>query len=585
MKDHTNSFAEIHASAEEHLQKELELEKRIFHLKTLYDVSQVIGSLRDVQGIIKNLLMMVMGTFGVRRGILFLVGLQHNRLEASTHRGIDDSVIAQLSQAIHAGHFHRMKDLTEILSLDGGEHQGNESAQVYDILSASHIRLWIPFTITAQISGGIGLGEKLSGEPYSTDDKELLSTLATQLTMALDNALAYQEIEDLNRGLEEKVRQRTAELRRQHEKLKETNAQLELRNQFIRSTFGRYVSDEVVASLLESPERLQLGGERRKVTILMSDLRGFTSLAERLAPEQIVTIVNRYLGTMVDIILKYQGTINEFIGDAILVIFGAPIQRADDAERAIACAVAMQLAMTSVNAKNRREGLPEVEMGIGIHTGEVVVGNIGSRKRTKYGIVGSPVNLTSRIESYTVGGQILTSETTFREIGSILTVGNQLEITAKGIEKPLTLYDVRGIGGEHALFLPDLEEQFVSLPRAIPLRYAFVDGKHLDGTVFEGQFVTLSVKGGKIRSNYPVPPLSNLKIKLMNTNGEELPGNLYGKVIGPYEEDLPGFSVRFTSLTPDISILKLLRLGKAAIPKGTGRRPSTLRSPASWKHV
>jgi adenylate cyclase len=119
---------------------------------------------------------------------------------------------------------------------------------------------------------------------------------------------------------------------------------------------------------------------------------------------------------MVDVILQYEGTINEFIGDAILVIFGAPLWWPDHAQRAIACAVAMQLAMVSVNAQNQRDGLPEVEMGIGVNTGEVVVGNLGSHKRTKYGIVGTPVNLTARIESYTVGGQILISESTMYEV-------------------------------------------------------------------------------------------------------------------------------------------------------------------------
>src|SRR5215467_5623257 len=152
--------------------------------------------------------------------------------------------------------------------------------------------------------------------------------------------------------------------------LTEQNAQLELHNRFIRQTFGRYLTNEVVASLLDSPTGLALGGEKRKVTLLMSDLRGFTTLSEYLRPEDVVTILNRHLGTMVDVILRYHGTIDEFIGDAILVIFGAPMQRADDAYRAIACAIEMQLAMAAVNAQNHRDGLPEVEMGIGIHTGE-----------------------------------------------------------------------------------------------------------------------------------------------------------------------------------------------------------------------
>src|SRR5579883_3433245 len=175
----------------------------------------------------------------------------------------------------------------------------------------------------------------------------------------------------------------------------------------MRRTFGRYLTDEVVASLLETPGGLTLGGERRKVTILISDLRGFSAISERLPPEQVVTILNLYLGTMSDTITRYSGTINEFIGDGIFVMFGAPIYREDDSERAVACAIAMQSAMVEVNRQNQQLGLPALEMGIGIHTGEVVDGNIGSQRRAKYTVIGNHVNLAARIESYTVGGQIL----------------------------------------------------------------------------------------------------------------------------------------------------------------------------------
>ena len=158
-------------------------------------------------------------------------------------------------------------------------------------------------------------------------------------------------------------------LKRAIQEIQRLAEQLELRNRFIRTTFGRYLTDEVVTSLLDSPEGLKLGGEKRQVSILMADLRGFTSLSGRLGPEQVVAILNRYLGTMADIIMEYQGTIDEFIGDAIFVIFGAPLRMNDHAQRAVACAVAMQLAMATVNAQNRAEGLPEVEMGVGVNTG------------------------------------------------------------------------------------------------------------------------------------------------------------------------------------------------------------------------
>jgi adenylate cyclase len=329
--------------------------------------------------------------------------------------------------------------------------------------------------------------------------------------------------------------------------------QLERHNQFIRETFGRYLTDDVVASLLDSPAGLQLGGARQKVTILMADLRGFTSMTSRLAPEQVVVILNRYLGTMVDVITQYQGTIDEFIGDAILVIFGAPLWREDDAARAVACAVAMQLAMAAVNDQNRQDGLPDVDMGIAVNTGEVVVGNIGSAKRAKYGVVGSPMNLTSRIESYTIGGQILIAETTRQELGPLVRVMEQLEIEAKGIDQPITVYDVQGLGEPYNLFLPARDEALVTLREAIPLRYTLVEGKHLDRTMFTGSFVKLSAKGGELHTDHPVAPWSDIRVQLLHQAGAELPGDLYAKVLRPLPEHSPGFAVHFTFVPPEIA--------------------------------
>jgi adenylate cyclase len=342
-------------------------------------------------------------------------------------------------------------------------------------------------------------------------------------------------------------------LKRASAEIRRLAEQLELRNRFIRTTFGRYLTDDVVTSLLDSPEGLKLGGEKRQVSILMSDLRGFTSLSGRLGPEQVVAILNRYLGTMVDIIMEYQGTIDEFIGDAIFVIFGAPIWNEDHAQRAVACAVAMQLAMASVNAQNRDEGLPEVEMGVGVNTGEVVVGNFGSHKRAKYGLVGSHVNLTARIESYTVGGQILISEATRQALGSDVTVDAQIAVEAKGIEQPITLYEVHGIGGAYKLCLPEREETFLPLQAELPLCFTVLEGKHLGGTRLTGAFVRLSGKGGEVRSEHPVPLLSDIKMRLIGATGAEIAGDLYGKIVGKPTDTRASFAVRFTSIPPEVA--------------------------------
>jgi hypothetical protein len=156
--------------------------------------------------------------------------------------------------------------------------------------------------------------------------------------------------------------------------LEQSSEELEKSLELLKTMFGRYISTEVMKSLLEDPSALELGGERRKVTIMITDLRGFSALSERLEPEQVVQMLNSYFDVMVDVIFQYDGTINEIVGDALLVIFGAPQEMPDRAQRAIACAIAMQNAMAKVNNQNRAEGLPELEMGIGLNETEVIVG-------------------------------------------------------------------------------------------------------------------------------------------------------------------------------------------------------------------
>ena len=195
------------------------------------------------------------------------------------------------------------------------------------------------------------------------------------------------------------------ERKRWHDREEQYRQQLERNEKFIRATFGRYLSDEIVTDILERPEGLELGGDLRQVTIMMSDIRGFTTLSEHLAPAQVVTMLNRYLGAMTDIIMAHQGTIDEFIGDAILAVFGAPQHRDDDADRAVNCALAMQAAMAEINEQNQAEGLPAIQTGIALNTGDVIAGNIGSERRSKYGFVGHAMNVTSRIEDLTAGGE------------------------------------------------------------------------------------------------------------------------------------------------------------------------------------
>jgi adenylate cyclase len=339
----------------------------------------------------------------------------------------------------------------------------------------------------------------------------------------------------------------------------------------IRKTFGRYLTDQVVASLLENPEGLKIGGERRKITILTSDLRGFTATAERLPPEEVVKILNIYLAAMTDVITSYGGTIDEFMGDGILVLFGAPTLRADDGERAIACAIAMQQALDPVNDQMKQLGWSTLEMGIGIHTGEVVVGNIGSEKRTKYSVIGSHVNLTYRIESFTIGGQILISESTAQEAADFLIFRGVQQVQAKGVKEPITIYDVGGIKGSYNLELSERQEILFPLLQEISLQYATLEGKHINETLFKGRLVKLSERGGEIQiedldpATFPAEQ-TNLKFNLFlpdePTFTEE---DIYAKVLkASLETGL--VSVYFTAKSP-AATTKLEQLFQAVSAK------------------
>jgi PAS domain S-box-containing protein len=334
--------------------------------------------------------------------------------------------------------------------------------------------------------------------------------------------------------------------------LQRLSKEVEQRNQFIREAFGRYLTDEVVSNVLESSTALELKGEKRTVTMMMTDLRGFTPLSERLTPEKVLVLLNRYVTGMVPIINQYQGTVDEIIGDAIFVLFGVPVWREDNAQRAVACAVAMQLAMASVNEQNLQEDLPEVEMGIGIHTGPVVVGNVGSPERMKYTVVGSHANLTSRIQSCTTGGQILISDTARREVGPNLKIGKRMQVKVKGVEYPLTLYEALGVARPYHVFLDETEEPFVSLTEEVSLRYEIVESNHFNGEIYQGMLTKLSSKRAEVRLEKPVPILSDLKMQFVGTDGQNVPGVLYAKVVGADPEGSEESSIRFTSSSPEI---------------------------------
>lgn len=211
----------------------------------------------------------------------------------------------------------------------------------------------------------------------------------------------------------------------------------------VRNTFGRYVDPDFARALLEQPEAGRLGGMRQEVAILMADIRGFTPMTEGLSPEETIAVLNRYFSAVIPLIQKHRGIIVDFIGDAILAFF-EPVDESIEATalRCVQCAFDMQAAMDKLNRKLAELDLPVLRMGIGVHCGSVVVGNIGSQARKKYGIVGASVNITQRIQGKSKEGETVVSEPVIDKLGSRVSVARSFSAALRGVSARVKLYAV-----------------------------------------------------------------------------------------------------------------------------------------------
>ncbi len=300
---------------------------------------------------------------------------------------------------------------------------------------------------------------------------------------------------------------------------------------FIRKTFGRYLSEKLVDEILASPEGTKIGGHRRRVTILMSDLRGFTGMSEIRNPEEMVGLLNRYLGRMSEVIMEYDGLIDEFIGDAILAVFGIPEERKDDALRAVACGVAMQNALAALNEEMAREGHPPLEMGIGINTGDVIAGNIGSERRLKYGIVGAAVNVAARIESNTVGGQVLIGEATYDAVREHVAVEDAHTVMMKGLKHPLVYFPVKGVGSPYNLRLNVPIEKREGLALSLPFTLWPIDDKRILEEKIHGETVSIDPDGFTVRLSRAVEPHLDVMLRFDFCLQAHCFEAIYGKVV------------------------------------------------------
>jgi len=233
---------------------------------------------------------------------------------------------------------------------------------------------------------------------------------------------------------------------------KEIAAERELQEKDkLKDTFSRYVSQQVAEKIFR--DGVSMSGERRRATLLFCDIRNFTKMSEHMEPEEVVSFLNDYLSTMVDVIFSYGGTLDKFVGDEIMAVFGAPVSTGHDEENAVLAAVTMRNELNKINEKRQRQGMPTIQFGIGIHSGDVVAGNIGSDKRMEYTVIGQAVNIASRIEALNkkLSTDILITQDTFDAVSSIVKVTKQPPVLVRGVEKPVQTYLVDDIEGGHSL--------------------------------------------------------------------------------------------------------------------------------------
>lgn len=291
---------------------------------------------------------------------------------------------------------------------------------------------------------------------------------------------------------------------------------------------------------------------RCEATILLADLRGFTSITATLPAGTVIAMLNRCLGRMSEIVSHHHGVVDKFMGDSIMVLFGAPVERHDDVQRALACAIEMQLAMLELNNQDRPDDIPELFMGIGINTGSVMAGRFGSNFYSEYTVIGDEVNLASRIEAFSLRGQILISENTFNHCRDFITTSEAMEVFVKGKTQPVKLRELYAIPSLN-LEVPRKEaRRSHRVEVRLPCSFSLIQNKFVMPGMIGATILDIGYHGLLIETSYPLKALDDVKLEfdlpLVNLKATDI----YAKVIKLIHDGsryLAGFE--FTSVSPD----------------------------------
>jgi adenylate cyclase len=387
------------------------LQRKANILSALYEMSKTLGSVFDLNAIFEKATDVIFRSTPADRVVALLaeqdgsenltpiaMRARDNKLEAHARRL---SIGRTITRKV-------MKDRVALLSQDAAS---DEQFAGVDSIVSQGVRSTIcaPLVAETRVHGALYADRLDPFAAFKPDDLELISAVAAQTAIAVENARA-------------------------HERL--------AREEVARANYSRFLPEYVVKQMLENPESFKLGGVSQTITILFADIRGFTRISEHAPPEKIVNLLNRYFSAMTDIIFAHGGTLDKYLGDGLMALFGAPNATPDDASNALNAAVAMQRRMLGINRELHDEGFPEIGVGMGMHTGEVIVGYIGSDRRSEYTAIGDTVNTSSRLESNALGGEILISDATAQAAHSRYKLKPREPIMVKNRQQPVNLWEV-----------------------------------------------------------------------------------------------------------------------------------------------
>ncbi len=380
-----------------------ELRRKAFELKEIGGMGVDLTTLGK-EDFFGSFLLNVMGRALSKTAVIFLSTNENNTEYAPVaSRGVLKKFVERIRFTDKTGFIQILRERQEQVEItDVLETIVDEEKEDLIKLEASVL---VPLLSKNGLIGILTLGERMNMQPYSEKVFDSIKIIGNQMVMAIENS----KISNL------------------------------------RYAFSRYVSHQLVDGILSDPDEIKLGGERRKVSILFADIRGFTSMAERMKPEEVVDLLNTYLSALSEIVFRFEGTLDKYIGDCVMAVFGAPISHYNDAERATITAIEMMKYVDEINKKRKKEGLAEVAIGVGLSTGYVISGNMGSVDRMDYTVIGDVVNIAARLEGLAGKGQILMTKDVYEEVKYVVEAVFLDSINVKGRAESVEVYEVKDL--------------------------------------------------------------------------------------------------------------------------------------------